>query len=184
MRSPCNTRATKRRRSSVTELAFHGINTSGTQLRAGGVPDVSCAMRHRCLGSDKPCATMAMPRLWDCTPIGRRRSRLSHFTSCRHRLPQAQDAVVPGRGVSVAPPDLEASATNKLSETARQTPWPSSVVSHDEPDSAVLEIPSQVSHEDEDLLAGLGDGASRREPHEKQWLQPTVDASIQNSNCQ
>src|SRR3546814_2627750 len=38
MLSPSRRRATKRRRSSITELSFHGINTSGLQLQAEVLP--------------------------------------------------------------------------------------------------------------------------------------------------
>src|ERR1700760_2549675 len=47
--SPSRRRATKRRRSSITELAFHGIDTSrGT--KAESVTHVSGTFCHLCLG--------------------------------------------------------------------------------------------------------------------------------------
>src|SRR5437762_6807279 len=49
MASPSNRRATKRRRSSITELAFHGINTSRAQ-KAKSVTHVSGTKCHLCLG--------------------------------------------------------------------------------------------------------------------------------------
>src|ERR1043166_4544643 len=51
--SPSRRRATKRRRSSITELSFHGIATSGLVNQAGGVTHVSGTKRHPCLGSVK-----------------------------------------------------------------------------------------------------------------------------------
>src|ERR1700758_1157579 len=49
MASPSRSRATKRRRSSITELAFHGIDTSrGT--KAESVTHVSGTFCHLCLG--------------------------------------------------------------------------------------------------------------------------------------
>src|SRR6516162_6168233 len=47
--SPSISRATKRRRSSITELAFHGINTSRPQT-AKSVTHVSGTECHLCLG--------------------------------------------------------------------------------------------------------------------------------------
>src|SRR6266436_5181504 len=49
MASPSTRRATKRRRSSITELAFHGINTSRPQ-KAKSVTHVSGTECHPCLG--------------------------------------------------------------------------------------------------------------------------------------
>src|SRR5712675_2468969 len=49
MASPSNRRATKRRRSSITELAFHGIHTSRPQ-KAKSVTHVSGTECHLCLG--------------------------------------------------------------------------------------------------------------------------------------
>ena len=49
MPSPSSKRATNRRRSSITELSFHGINTS--RQMATSVTHVSGANRHLCLGS-------------------------------------------------------------------------------------------------------------------------------------
>src|SRR5215475_12450183 len=46
--SPSNSRATNRRRSSITELAFHGINTSRPQ-KAKSVTHVSGTKCHPCL---------------------------------------------------------------------------------------------------------------------------------------
>ncbi len=48
--SPSRTRATKRRRSSITETSFHGINTSGQITKS--VTHVSGTMCYRCLKSD------------------------------------------------------------------------------------------------------------------------------------
>src|SRR3954469_1163720 len=45
--SPSSTRATKHRRSSITELAFHGINTS--RQKAKSVTHVSGTKCHPCL---------------------------------------------------------------------------------------------------------------------------------------
>src|SRR3954451_3048249 len=45
--SPSSTRATKHRRSSITELAFHGINTS--RQKAKSVTHVSGTKCHLCL---------------------------------------------------------------------------------------------------------------------------------------
>src|SRR4029077_14310696 len=47
--SPSNRRATKRRRSSITELAFHGIHTS-RRTKAESVTHVSGTFCHLCLG--------------------------------------------------------------------------------------------------------------------------------------
>src|SRR3954464_4634096 len=52
MASPSNSRATKRRRSSITELAFHGIYTS-RRTKAESVTHVSGTNCHLCLGSLK-----------------------------------------------------------------------------------------------------------------------------------
>src|SRR5882757_11263407 len=49
MASPSSRRATKRRRSSITELAFHGIHTS-RQKKAKSVTHVSGTKCHLCLG--------------------------------------------------------------------------------------------------------------------------------------
>src|SRR5258708_40195057 len=49
MAPPSSRRATKRRRSSITELAFHGINTSRPQ-KAKSVTHVSGTECHPCLG--------------------------------------------------------------------------------------------------------------------------------------
>src|SRR3546814_17939137 len=49
MLSPFKSRATNRRRSSSTELSFHGINTSGQMPES--VTHVSGTTRHLCLGS-------------------------------------------------------------------------------------------------------------------------------------
>src|SRR5947199_10080405 len=49
MVSPSRRRATKRRRSSMTELAFHGIHTSRLQ-KAKSVTHVSGTNCHLCLG--------------------------------------------------------------------------------------------------------------------------------------
>src|SRR3984893_6270216 len=49
MASPSNRRATKRRRSSITELAFHGIYTS-RRTKAESVTHVSGTFCHLCLG--------------------------------------------------------------------------------------------------------------------------------------
>src|SRR3546814_5805031 len=49
MLSPFKSRATNRRRSSSTELSFHGINTSGQMPES--VTHVSGTKRHLCLGS-------------------------------------------------------------------------------------------------------------------------------------
>src|SRR5437870_11061640 len=46
--SPSRSRATKRRRSSITELAFHGIDTS--RPKAESVTHVSGTKCHPCLG--------------------------------------------------------------------------------------------------------------------------------------
>src|SRR5882672_8409739 len=48
--SPSSRRATKRRRSSITELAFHGIATFPMQLHGEGVTHVSGTKCHLCLG--------------------------------------------------------------------------------------------------------------------------------------
>src|SRR5215471_2811994 len=53
--SPSNSRATNRRRSSITELAFHGINTSRPQ-KAKSVTHVSGTKCHPCLGPLKRSA--------------------------------------------------------------------------------------------------------------------------------
>src|ERR1700757_2098036 len=47
--SPSNSRATNRRRSSITELAFHGIHTS-RRTKAESVTHVSGTKCHLCLG--------------------------------------------------------------------------------------------------------------------------------------
>jgi len=47
--SPFRRRATNRRRSSITELSFHGINTSSQMAKS--VTHVSGTKRHLCLGS-------------------------------------------------------------------------------------------------------------------------------------
>src|SRR5436190_9600593 len=57
--SPSSTRATKHRRSSITELAFHGINTS--RQRAKSVTHVSGTKCHLCL---KPRTTWSVPDTW------------------------------------------------------------------------------------------------------------------------
>jgi hypothetical protein len=49
MVSPSRSRATKRRRSSITELAFHGIHTS-RRTKAESVTHVSGTFCHLCLG--------------------------------------------------------------------------------------------------------------------------------------
>src|SRR5581483_4887711 len=49
MASPSRSRATKRRRSSITELAFHGIYTS-RRTKAESVTHVSGTFCHLCLG--------------------------------------------------------------------------------------------------------------------------------------
>src|ERR1700756_2734636 len=49
MASPSRSRATKRRRSSITELAFHGIHTS-RRTKAESVTHVSGTKCHLCLG--------------------------------------------------------------------------------------------------------------------------------------
>src|ERR1700749_493883 len=49
MASPSRSRATKRRRSSITELAFHGIHTS-RRTKAESVTHVSGTFCHLCLG--------------------------------------------------------------------------------------------------------------------------------------
>src|SRR5690349_1564489 len=48
--SPSNRRATNRRRSSITELSFHGIDTFPPQLRGESVTHVSGTNCHRCVG--------------------------------------------------------------------------------------------------------------------------------------
>src|SRR5439155_9711317 len=50
--SPSRSRATKRRRSSITELAFHGIDTS--RPKAESVTHVSGTKCHPCLGPLSP----------------------------------------------------------------------------------------------------------------------------------
>src|SRR3546814_18908962 len=50
-RSPSKSRATNRRRSSITEHSFHGIDTSRQACLSGGVTHVSGTMCHLCLGS-------------------------------------------------------------------------------------------------------------------------------------
>src|SRR4051794_1564529 len=56
MASPSSRRATKRRRSSITELAFHGIHTSRLQSlqKAKSVTHVSGTKCHPCLGPVRP----------------------------------------------------------------------------------------------------------------------------------
>src|SRR6185369_15653569 len=49
MASPSRSRATNRRRSSITELAFHGIHTS-RRTKAENVTHVSGTVCHLCLG--------------------------------------------------------------------------------------------------------------------------------------
>src|SRR5438034_952124 len=53
--SPSRSRATKRRRSSITELAFHGIDTS--RPKAESVTHVSGTKCHPCLGPLTRCRT-------------------------------------------------------------------------------------------------------------------------------
>src|SRR6266508_6619595 len=62
MASPSNRRATKRRRSSITELAFHGIHTSRPQ-KAKSVTHVSGTECHPCLGP------LIRPKLRWATPM-------------------------------------------------------------------------------------------------------------------
>jgi hypothetical protein len=50
MLSPSRSRATKRRRSSITEHAFHGIHTPRLTEQAESVTHVSGTMCHLCLG--------------------------------------------------------------------------------------------------------------------------------------
>src|SRR3546814_6614438 len=73
MLSPFKSRATNRRRSSSTELSFHGINTSGQMPES--VTHVSGTKRHLCLGSLN-CVRPGHPRR--C-----RRSRLRLTTASR-----------------------------------------------------------------------------------------------------
>src|SRR3546814_2825824 len=64
MLSPFKSRATNRRRSSSTELSFHGINTSGQMPES--VTHVSGTKRHLCLGSlilVRPVRSL-QPRSW------------------------------------------------------------------------------------------------------------------------
>src|SRR4249920_708319 len=56
MASPSRSRATKRRRSSITELAFHGIHTS-RRSKAESVTHVSGTFCHLCLGPLRPANT-------------------------------------------------------------------------------------------------------------------------------
>src|ERR1700676_1933335 len=58
MASPSRSRATKRRRSSITELAFHGIYTS-RRTKAESVTHVSGTFCHLCLGPLTPCSRTA-----------------------------------------------------------------------------------------------------------------------------
>src|SRR5579859_6294939 len=53
MVSPSSRRATKRRRSSITELTFHGIHTS-RRTKAESVTHVSGTKCHLCLGPLSP----------------------------------------------------------------------------------------------------------------------------------
>src|ERR1700746_2883992 len=57
--SPSNSRATNRRRSSITELAFHGINTSRPQ-KAKSVPRVSGTKGRAPLVWDKKMVTVLL----------------------------------------------------------------------------------------------------------------------------
>src|SRR6478672_12837265 len=61
MASPSNRRATKRRRSSITELAFHGIHTS-RRTKAESVTHVSGTKCHLCLGPLKQDLGPFLPR--------------------------------------------------------------------------------------------------------------------------
>src|SRR3546814_14135857 len=47
----CSSDLTNRRRSSITEHSFHGIDTSRQACLSGGVTHVSGTMCHLCLGS-------------------------------------------------------------------------------------------------------------------------------------
>src|ERR1700757_2117211 len=58
--SPSNSRATNRRRSSITELAFHGIHTS-RRTKAESVTHVSGTKCHLCLGPLNGARYHALP---------------------------------------------------------------------------------------------------------------------------
>ena len=60
MPSPSRRRATKRRRSSITDLSIHGINTSRKAKSVTHVPGTKC---HLCLGSDTPFSVRSRARL-------------------------------------------------------------------------------------------------------------------------
>src|SRR6516162_4524522 len=76
--SPSNSRATNRRRSSITELAFHGINTSRPQ-KAKSVTHVSGTKCHPCLEPLTPCLhhhTATKSRLASGARFTRERSKV------------------------------------------------------------------------------------------------------------
>src|SRR3546814_13593856 len=78
MLSPSRRRATKRRRSSITELSFHGINTSGLQLQAEVLP--MCPVQNVTYLSGRSL----YPRLRSPRPEERRVGKAS-VSSCRYR---------------------------------------------------------------------------------------------------
>src|SRR3546814_14538210 len=82
MLSPFKSRATNRRRSSSTELSFHGINTSGQMPES--VTHVSGTKRHLCLGS----LSGAPPGLGAPAPLAGRAHCLPQVSAPLHVEPE------------------------------------------------------------------------------------------------
>src|SRR5262245_6318934 len=92
MASPSRSRATKRRRSSITELAFHGIHTS-RRTKAESVTHVSGTFCYLCLGPLKSLSRcfrcrsdMESPAHSDICPFFVLESRRKRAASCRCRI--------------------------------------------------------------------------------------------------
>src|SRR6266498_2814884 len=84
MASPSNRRATKRRRSSITELAFHGIHTSRPQ-KAKSVTHVSGTECHPCLGPLSLSGPLLAVLLAACLCMLRQLRRQSSAFTARSR---------------------------------------------------------------------------------------------------
>src|SRR6266700_1674289 len=121
MASPSSRRATKRRRSSITELAFHGINTS--RQKAKSVTHVSGTKCHLCLGSLISRGwTVGNPRGHPASfPAGsRERGFRKGFRVADDRSNNPREAAYKATGVDIAEADT---GLNRIVERVQKT-WP------------------------------------------------------------